>query len=161
MSGPIPSVRPFIGPSVRNPLFFPKNDSPHICNVSLSVFHSQSVFQSPFSIYLPQTFCLTHSCSVFLFQTLFLNPSFWIFLSQSFCFNLPFEYLQNVGRIPSVRGLVFIFAFNLGLLLYHDFHGFSFVCPLCFLFRHRFPCSQFFSSSSLLLETAWFRLKRE
>ena len=137
------SVRPSVGPSICPLcvfwffLFFfffffwnqpkwgkkVKNDSPHLFRVSLSIFHSQSVFLSPIhNLSLSQSFFHNLSFSIFLSQSLFLNHSFTIFLWQSFLhslsstFFLPpsffhnfffsiciyrslFQSLQNVGRI--------------------------------------------------------------
>ena len=111
------SVHPLVHPSVRNTFFGffcffffffwnqpkwgkkVKNDSPHLFRISLSIFHSQSVFLSPIH---------NLSIAVFLSQSFFLNLSFTISLSQSFLHNISltmspsqslFQSLQNVGRI--------------------------------------------------------------
>ena len=65
-----------------------KSDFPHLCRLSLSIFHSQSVFQSPFyylsfTVSLPQSFFQNLSFTIILSQYLSHNLSFTIFISIS------------------------------------------------------------------------------
>ena len=97
-----PSAHPSVRPSVT--FFFlaqkkmgkmVQNDFPYLCRLSLSICHSQFVFQS----FLHNLFF-----TIFFLQSFFHNLSFRIFLLQSFFHNLFFsitfsQSLQNLGRI--------------------------------------------------------------
>ena len=116
------SVRPSVGPSIC-PLcvfwffcFFSffffwnqpkwgkkvKNDSPHLFRVSLSIFHSQSVFLSPIH---------NLSIAVFLSQSFFLNLSFTISLSQSFLHNISLTIFPSQSFFHILSTTIFLSQF--------------------------------------------------
>ena len=67
-----------------------KNDYLNLCNLILTNFHSQSVFRSPFKMFLSQSFYCNFSFTIILLQSLFHILYFTILLPQCFFHNLPF-----------------------------------------------------------------------